>query len=224
MDMITAVTISDLHSLHGRFKKELLPADCLIIAGDIENSGQDISDIVSFATWLAGHKHKYEKIFLIAGNHDGCFYRNRKLCQEIITKEVENLIYLENEEYVFKGFKFYGSPITPTFFDWYFMADRGPNIKQYWDAIPDDVNVLITHGPRMGILDEVVRPPGLHVGCEELAKRMDELKQLKLHVCGHTHCAAGEKEINNVIYINTSICTERYNPSQDPHYVTIFKD
>ncbi len=55
-----------------------------------------------------------------------------------------------------EGLKFYGSPWQPTFHNWAFNLDRGEEIKKVWDKIPNDTDVLITHGPPFGILDKTV--------------------------------------------------------------------
>lgn len=213
--------ISDTHSLHNGIKTDLPEADCLIHCGDLENGGRDIQDVWYYAKWLATQKHKYKKIIQIAGNHDGSFETFPKPAQQILFDAVDNLVYLENSSYVYEGIKFYGSPITPTFGHWFFMKERGTKIKEIWDQIPLDTNVLITHGPPYNTLDEVEYPAGLHVGCEELAKRIKQLNHLKLHAFGHIHCGNGMVEKNSVTYINAAICNEQYKPVQTHYLIEI---
>jgi len=52
-------------------------------------------------------------------------------------------------------YTFYGSPWTPTFMNFYFMADRGPEIRKRWATIPKNANVLIAHGQLANILENV---------------------------------------------------------------------
>jgi len=47
--------------------------------------------------------------------------------------------------------KFWGSPVQPEFFNWAFNRERGEDICKHWDLIPDDTDILITHGPAFGI-------------------------------------------------------------------------
>jgi hypothetical protein len=75
----------------------------------------------------------------------------------------EGVIYLEDEGVTLDGLKLWGSPVTPIFEDWVFMHGTA-TIGTYWDAIPDDTDVLITHGPARGVLDQVL-PEGERVGC-----------------------------------------------------------
>jgi Icc-related predicted phosphoesterase len=44
--------------------------------------------------------------------------------------------------------------------------------KRYWDRIPHNLDVLITHGPPLRILDQV-EPDGEHLGCKELRKSVE---------------------------------------------------
>jgi hypothetical protein len=71
------------------------------------------------------------------------------------------------------GVSFWGSPYTPEFLNGAFMYPRDPAVTKYWDQIPLGLDVLITHGPLLGILDQVV-PGGDHLGCEELMRAVEE--------------------------------------------------
>jgi Icc-related predicted phosphoesterase len=52
------------------------------------------------------------------------------------------------------------------------MYPRGLGAK-YWDHIPHDLDVLITHGPPFGTLDQVA-PGGEHLGCAELLESVEQ--------------------------------------------------
>ena len=83
--------------------------------------------------------------------------------------------------------------------------------------IPEDTEVLLTHGPPFGIGDQVLRfvrgeyEPE-YVGCKELTKRIVET-QVKLHVFGHIHEGRGTEYKGPVTYVNASSLTEFYNPA-----------
>ena len=93
---------------------------------------------------------------------------------------------------------------------------RGEELKERWDLIPNDIDILVTHGPPYGYLD-TVRWDGhtKHVGCEELLDRVLKLKP-KLHVFGHIHGAAGEDSFEGTHFVNASSCDERYKPINPP--------
>ena len=83
---------------------------------------------------------------------------------------------------------FWGSPYTPEFLNWAFMYPRGTSSKLYWNLIADNLDVLVTHGPPFGILDETA-PGKEHLGCEELLNAVKE-KEPRVHLFGHIHGGA----------------------------------
>jgi len=207
--------ISDTHGLHERIDLDLFPGgDLLIHAGDCTNNGSP-RDLFSLNWWFRKLQKKYTNIILVPGNHDFCFERNFGLSKAAMT----NCIVLFDEAITIDGLKFYGSPWQPRFFDWAFNVDRGAKIARKWAAIPDDTDVLITHGPPFGIGDVCFQPhtqQPQHVGCQDLTARIAELKNLKLHVCGHVHPGWGKVQIDGVWYINASTCTNKYKPTNLP--------
>ncbi len=142
------VCISDTHSQHDDI--DLIPdGDVLIHAGDCLGRGS-IFELEDFDYWLGELPHPTK--ILIAGNHDWCFQTRPNEARKLVT----NAIYLEDSGVTIGGLKFWGSPITPTFRNWAFNRDRGPDIAKHWDLIPDDTDVLVTHGPPEGIFDTVI--------------------------------------------------------------------
>jgi Icc-related predicted phosphoesterase len=203
------VSISDTHALHNRMDYPIPDGDLLIVAGDFTNVGE-IYDVRKFAAFL--HTLPHHKKILIAGNHDwGLANYNKEECKRLL----KDFIYLEDQEVTIDGIKFYGSPVQPTFCDWAFNIDRGEPIARYWANIPNDVNILITHGPVHGILD-LTHYDQEHAGCEELKKRIEHLSSLKVHISGHIHETYGTKTVGNVLYINASICDLKYRPINKP--------
>ena len=188
--------ISDLHG----YTPKLQGGDLLIIAGDL--TGRDTKlEYDRFLAWL--NPLPYRCKIVIAGNHDG-------LLEKGLTLQGENLIYLCDTGTEFEGLKIWGSPYTPTFFDWHFMRDRGAPIKKHWDLIPAHTDILVTHGPPNRILD--LTEDKIHAGCEELTKAVQALKP-RIHCFGHIHEGGGRtEEIDGVTYINCSYVNERYRP------------
>lgn len=218
------VIISDTHQLH---EQVTLPeGDVLVHCGDFTNRGTD-GALKSFLTWLSAQPHEY-KVF-ICGNHEMGIDRgpNRKQKLELIenfTKENPKMFYLENSEVVINGVKFYGSPITPWFFDWAWNVRRGAPIAAAWDQIPDDTNVLMTHGPPYGILDRVENDYGRdpHQGCFDLRERTKKLSALKVHAFGHLHLQGGNTlDVDGVTFANAAICDDAYHTVHPPVVVEI---
>lgn len=211
------IVISDTHGYHRDI--DIPWGDVLIHCGDVTGHNY-IEEVEDFNYWLGNLPHKYK--IVIAGNHDGCL---EKIGYEASSIYLSNAIYLENNGTTInikdKKYKIWGSPITPTFMDWYFMADRGERIKKYWDNMPNNLDILITHGPAHGILDEV-RPAWKrgHLGCEELTKAINIVKP-KFHLFGHIHDGYSIKKNNNTLFVNASTCNEDYEPINSPVVIDI---
>ena len=103
--------------------------------------------------------------------------------------------YLYNRAVTIEGITFYGSPHTPRFFDWAFMYDP-PDSKKIWEKIPHETNVLITHGPPYGVLDQCPNQQGVmeSVGCPELLAAVQNRPAIQLHLFGHIHEGYGSIE------------------------------
>ena len=204
------VAISDTHSRHNQISA--LPAgDILIHAGDATNKGT-LAEIVAFNQWLGTLPYQH-KIF-VAGNHDFLFEKSPEIARTLMT----NAHYLLDEAVVIAGFKFYGSPWQPRFFDWAFNLNRGEQLRHKWSQIPDDTDVLITHGPPHGILDGAPRGgSGIFeaVGCEELLPAVLHRKP-RAHIFGHIHAGYGQREQDGIQFINASTCNEQYHPVNPP--------
>lgn len=203
------IFISDTHGQHASLQLPKLEAEktMLIHTGDSSKMGKE-NEIIDFLKWFEVQDYTY-KIF-IAGNHDFLFEKNPSLAESLIPK---NCIYLNNSSVEIEGIKIWGSPITPRFYDWAFNCDRGEKIKKYWEQIPNDTDILLTHGPAYGILDQVIN--GLQVGCEELIKVIEKIKP-KIHACGHIHEAYGKVTNLNTIFINSSVLDIRYKLVHPP--------
>lgn len=218
---IRFVCISDTHNKTTNLK--VPEGDVLLHSGDFSNIGND-KDIVHFNNFLSTLPHPHKVV--IAGNHDLSFdlennaslklnFGNLHSLNAAETKaKLTNCIYLEDSGINLLGYNIYGSPWTPTFFDWAFNLDRGENIRKKWELIPPNTDLLLTHGPPHRILDTC--SDGFHAGCEELVKKIEEIKPL-VHLFGHIHEAYGTIFDGYTNYINASICTLRYHPSNRPY-------
>lgn len=199
------VCMSDLHSLNYAFP---IPAgDVLIIAGDICGYGSH-DEIKAFDDFLSSLPHPHK--VLIAGNHDWPFARVRNGEAQTLVKHA---IYLEDSGVDIDGIKFWGSPWQPFFCNWAFNLPRGPELAKVWAKIPDNIDVLITHGPPYGILDEIYN--GERVGCQDLSDALERVKP-RVHVFGHIHEGYGVLEQNGTVYVNASLCNEYYQRVNEP--------
>ena len=215
------VCLSDTHNLHGRIA--VPEGDVLVHAGDFTMRGT-AQEIAKFDAWLATQPHR-EKI-VVAGNHDFLFEREPARARQLLTAAT----YLFDSGVTVGGLRFWGSPWQPWFMDWAFNLPRGAPLGAKWGLIPEGIDILVTHSPPHGILDEVtellpfvasaVRGRDAHVGCEELRKAVERL-QPRLHVFGHIHESYGRESRHGVAFVNASNCDRHYRPLNPPVVVDL---
>ncbi len=202
--LITA--ISDTHSKHSGI--HVPSCDLLIHAGDFSNRGTFL-ETLDFLDWFKVQPAEHK--ILICGNHDFIGEQNSAWFRQ----ECENrdIWYLENDHKVIDGISIYGSPFTPTFNRWAFMKNRGPEIANVWDLIPEGLDILITHGPAYGILDKCPAS----VGCQDLLEAIERTKPA-FHIYGHIHEGGGNEPvtIGETTFINASIVNRRLDVIHQP--------
>lgn len=215
----TIVALSDTHGLHARMAHAVPDGDILVHAGDFCGRGL-IEEVLVFADWLAKFPHPGKLV--TAGNHDRPVEEFETECRAIF--EERGIRLLLGESAVIDGIRFFVSPCTPTFLNWHFMRDRGPDIRAEWEKIPEDTDVLITHGPPYGHGD-LCPPwkgaPPVHAGCFDLLARLREVRP-RFHVFGHIHGGHGvtaSGEVPETVFLNASVCTESYSPVNPPHRI-----
>ena len=212
--------ISDTHSKHNQVPSSLPGGDVLIHAGDISNEGYR-NEIQDFIKWFSTIENYTHKIF-IAGNHDfGC--QDEVLAVEELLRLNPGSEYLYDDLFLIGKdeddyddmVKVWGSPWQPEFYNWAFNLPRqGAELKEVWNMIPSDVDILITHGPPHGHLDYVDYSKQ-NVGCELLRDRINIIKP-KIHVFGHIHSSYGYKFDGTTHFFNAAVLDERYNFTQKP--------
>jgi predicted phosphohydrolase len=175
--------------------------DALVHAGDMGRAG-GADELSVVAAWLRAQPHKHK--IVIAGNHDWLFQGEPERARELFA----GLTYLEHEARVIDGVRFFGSPFTPVFYDWAFMLPRGAALADKWADIPAGLDVLITHGPPHGILDDAARyRDGVDArgprpaGCEALRDRV-RIAKPRVHIFGHIHNNQGVVDDDGVRYVN----------------------
>ena len=187
---------------------EIPQGDVLLHAGDFSMTGRP-KEIQQFQDWL--DLQEFEHKIVIAGNHDLTldidlsetkkegelgnqyyshhakrFHGNVNYDALEIKKEfVKHCTYLEDEAVEIQGLKIYGSPHSPWFCDWAFGPERGEQILEQWKKIPDDVDLLMTHGPPVGHGD--LCQSQQRAGCVDLLMQIQHRIKPKVHVFGHIH-------------------------------------
>ncbi|HVK86402.1 MAG TPA: metallophosphatase domain-containing protein [Kofleriaceae bacterium] len=173
------VAVADTHT----FTDDLVvpDGDVFIHAGDICRGG-DLDELRGAAEWMAGLPHRHK--IVVAGNHDWCFVHDPAAARALLG----DAHYLQDDELVLEGLRFYGSPWQPEFHGWAFNLPRGEPLAAVWRNIPHGIDVLVTHGPPAGIGDRIaIANRG---GCADLRRRIAEV-QPRLHLFGHIHQDGG---------------------------------
>jgi len=117
----------------------------------------------------------------------------------------------------YQGLKIWGTPWT----QWFqgvnpdctgFMLRSEFQLKDKFDLIPEDTDILVTHGPCYQRLDKTLY--GDHAGSRALRDRVDHLrgKKLRYHFHGHIHEAHGEHEEGGLKTYNVARMDRSYIP------------
>ena len=218
-DKIRITFISDTHNKHKQVTSHLFGGDLLIHAGDMSSMGHQ-HEIQQFCKWFNELEDYDHKVF-IAGNHDWGFQNNVEKIMEIVNS-YKWIDYLQDDMFMFGKtgnqedmIKIWGSPWQPEFYNWAFnLPRRGEELKEKWNLIPADIDILVTHGPAYGYVDRVIGRPE-NLGCELLAEAI-KAKKPKIHVCGHIHSGYGYIFDGETHYINASVLNEQYNYANKP--------
>ncbi len=212
--------IDCIADLHGYYPK-LEGGDLLIVAGDLTARDTPMEHL-DFVEWC--RNLPYKKIIVISGNHDN-------FLQKLKSKYFGMPVYHDHCEYLcdsgteFEGLKIWGSPWS-LWFDGInpkctaFTGDEDQLMDAY-DKIPRDIDILITHTPAYGILDECTN--GRHVGSKSLYGWLKYIGRPRLHICGHIHEAYGKDEVfvsrhndEMMISVNCSVVNEYYENVNEP--------
>ena len=219
--------ISDTHAKHNKLNADLPGGDLLIHAGDFMTSGYSIHEARDFFAWFDSINNYDYKVF-IAGNHDRVMQNYPEEMRGDLTG-YKTIDYLEDDTcgMYYDGpngdipdsvVRIYGSPWQPEFYNWAFNLPRkGPGLASKWAAIPDNTDILVTHGPAYGYVDDVQGRRGQHLGCELLTERIKEFKP-KIHVCGHIHTGYGHYFDGHTHFFNSAVLNEQYIYTQAPFH------
>lgn len=227
LDNMRLACIADQHGLLPQIPK----CDVLVIAGDIcptvtrDNFYNYRWFTASFVPWIKG---MLNKVVVVAGNHDEAL-EDHQYAQDIESAiQDAGGIYLKDHGVVIDGVKFWGTPWTPEFCGWGFMAYED-KLAGYFSAIPEGVDVLVSHGParghcdgKAGWLDASTGRPGEGLGSTALRDRIDALQTPpRLCISGHIHEAKRQDSDGRTEYRCVSIKSNHYKLAFDPTMIDI---
>jgi Icc-related predicted phosphoesterase len=168
------VLISDIHD-----RSIAVPAgDALVLAGDIF-SGDDKASLQSELAWIKSLGFK--NIVMVLGNHDLVLQQMLQIDQTAARDLLNSagITLLQDSDTVINGLRFYGV-------DWRSQA-----------AIPAGSDVVVSHCPPAGVLDN-------GVGCPLLRREVLAAKP-RLHVFGHAHACRGHITLDGIDFYNASL-------------------
>lgn len=136
----------------------------------------NLDHIRDFDNWLGDLR---VPTILVPGNHDGPIAEDPSL--------VRNATVLQGSGVKVNGLHVWGVP-----WSW-----RSEQRREDYDAIPDDVDVLVTHVPAEGMLDCGAGDPLLRLTLARVAPL--------IHLCGHIHAGRGMVTFGQTTCVNASM-------------------
>ena len=221
-----------MSDMHGYLDFDIPEADLYLIAGDVcpvwdHTESYQLewlhSDFKAFLERLG-----MERVLWVGGNHDLAL--ERPVCPLD-----DNLreTYLVGEAKERAGLKVWGSPWSTPFGNWAFMLNE-KIADSIYGMIPEDVDIIISHGPPYGFGDMVVHyndmvglklnePFVRHTGSKKLRNSIKQI-QPKLVVTGHIHECYGLHPINmgqkEIPVANVSVLDVEYELVNKPMVFT----
>jgi predicted phosphohydrolase len=182
--------------------------DIFIHAGDFTMFSKSMISIVDFNDWLGELPHRYK--IVVPGNHE--FLLEADPSRRFM---LDNAIVLINEGTEIDESRIWGSPVTPLY-GGAFGLRSAKDRKKLCAQIPHDIDVLVSYGPPLGILD-TAPISGLHEGCRELLDAVVRVRP-KLHVFGRIHGAYGIFHTEHTTFVNASRLSVHNDPDKAPFF------
>jgi Icc-related predicted phosphoesterase len=193
----------------------------LIVAGDVApdfgRPGATIHAVSNQKLWLSNEFAEWLRsrpgdptIVGIGGNHDFALEQDVEFARALPWN------YLLDESFTFEGVKLWGVPWVPNGWPWAFQLDDFL-LDMKFKEIPDDTNIVVSHGPPYGFSDHAVPTYGaVHAGFPGTLDMIERVTP-ELFVCGHIHEAYGRSIApSGTLVANVSHMTVTYEPLNAP--------
>ena len=212
-----------LSDLHG-FLPKVEPCNLLLLCGD-NVSLQMQSTFEKGSIWYNNEFKPWaealpcDKVIFIAGNHDICIEGYEEWYKEIFPCN-SKVTFLDHQACEYNGIKLFGTPYCKEFLNWAYTRSN-KELTELYKAIPNNLDILITHDAPYGYSDICLDGNLEHLGNKPLADAIIE-KKPKYVFHGHLHSASHEfEDIGNSKIINCSYVNEQYIPSYKPIKIEI---
>jgi Icc-related predicted phosphoesterase len=177
--------------------------DVITVSGDVWEG----ATIKKKYTWINFQESVDRPIILIQGNHD--------YSPSSVFDDVPNIHLLYNNDIEIDGVTFFGTPNTVNFGMWNHMNDE-EYLLDLWDKnMPNNVDVVLSHGPPHGYCDNCNQPvygnnSESMLGSKSLKTVLLD-KSPKYVFCGHIHTGDRFSVMSNGTKIyNVSCLDEAY--------------
>ena len=204
------LALSDIHAEWSKFLPHRLPpADLVLIAGDITESGMiHPTEIIQATRWFAELGTRYPRVLWIPGNHDVGVRRDTFNVPDTVTCILDRTVTYSAgiQTLTVHGTSLspaYDAPELTSIFD-YMTIDPEAERRAY-DFEP--VDIVLSHCPPRGMRDTL--PDHLHasgsaaIGSQCLADYVKRYEP-RLVVCGHVHEAHGQMQVGPTTILNTA--------------------
>lgn len=212
-DAVSVVCVSDTHNS----QPDLPHGDILIHAGDLTQSGS-LEEVQAAIDWLRSQTHQH-KIVIAGNHDlvldpalDAARWRNpssssNKSLDDKDNNDNDNIHAMQRARLDWRGVTYlqdttvevqcsngrrlrvYGSPKSCRHGNWAFQYPRTEGAGQWSNVVPDETDILVTHGPPRAHLDT------LRLGCPDLLGELWRVRPV-LHVFGHVHEGYGKESVN----------------------------
>jgi Icc-related predicted phosphoesterase len=190
-----------------------------VCSGDFTFKGEP-RELISFNSFIHDLKEAktIKKCVVTYGNHEVMTEKDPWGMAKLYLPACE-LLHRSDDE--IEGIKFYGLPDQLPFFNWAYNSSE-EKIAGFLKWVPDDVDVVVSHGPPYGILDR--NREGQPCGSHALRDWIEE-HQPKICVFGHIHEGASANQgvtlLGRTLCINASTCTRESKPTNKPIVVDV---
>ncbi|WP_309007788.1 metallophosphoesterase [Pelagicoccus sp. SDUM812005] len=169
--------------------------DILIHCGDFYSKGEQDPDLEKLNEWFANQQFRHK--FFIPGENDDPVL----LDQANRSGKLKEATLLNGKLVEVEGFKIFGA----SFFSWQdnrrFGLQTLDDVEALANSIPEDLDILATHVPPFGVLDEST--PDDNLGCLTLRCRVQETRPY-VHAFGHDTGAAGYERFEDMHCYNVA--------------------
>ena len=228
------VALSDQHG----FLPDVPPCDLLIVAGDVcpdrfgpfmavhDPYQQQAWFDRTVRPWLAATPATHK--LLTWGNHDWC----GQMCSSARTRLPTRDRPISRSSWT-KGrrcrprdagreMSVWATPWSNPFMRWAFMK-RPSDLERVYAAIPEDIDILVSHQPPYGYGDSTFDLDSRrveHVGSRELLVAIERVRP-RVVICGHVHGGFGRYEHRGIPIYNVSVVDESYRLVNAPTVIDL---